>query len=359
MKSKNIIIHQKILYIFFLFLSLNIFFFSTDKCKAKSFDIDNIKISRPFEINFNKNEVIDEGFKKAYQNLVKSILNSTDQKRIKDVNLNEIKGMIESFSIKEEKFINEIYYVNLGVSFNRKKIFRFLEKNNIFPSIPIKKKILFIPVIIDEEKKQLLIFSKNKVFKQWNNEIKDFHLIDYVLPTEDLEELNLIRDKFEFIEEYDFKDILDKYNLNDSIVALIFKGKNEARVLSKMNIQKNITIKNQSFFGLDINNDFQITEMINQLKLIYEDYWKDSNQINTSIKLPLSLKISNDDNLKIINFEKKMIETDLIYNFFIKKFDKNFTYYQIIFNGTPSVFLKTMSENDYEFDTQNNFWLLK
>ena len=116
--------------------------------------------------------------------------------------------MIESFSIKEEKFINEIYYVNLGVSFNRKKIFNFLERNNIFPSIPLKKKILFIPVIIDEEKKQLLIFSNNKIFKEWNNDIKNFHLIEYILPTEDLEDLNLIKDKFEIIEEYDFKEII-------------------------------------------------------------------------------------------------------------------------------------------------------
>ena len=132
--------------------------------------------------------------KEAYQNLIKLILNSSDQKnRIKKIKLNEIKGMIESFSIKEEKFINEIYYVNLGVSFNRKKIFNFLEKNNIFPSIPLKKKILFIPVIIDEEKKQLLIFSNNKIFKEWNNDIKNFHLIEYILPTEDLEDLNLIK----------------------------------------------------------------------------------------------------------------------------------------------------------------------
>ena len=29
--------------------------------------------------------------------------------------------MVEKFSIKEEKFIDEIYYVNLGVSFNKKK----------------------------------------------------------------------------------------------------------------------------------------------------------------------------------------------------------------------------------------------
>ena len=78
-----------------------------------------------------------------------------------------------------------------------------------------------------------------------------------------------------------------------------------------MNIQNNITIKNQSFSNLDINNELQIKEMINQLKIIYEDYWKDSNQINTSIKLPLNIKVNNNDNLKIINFEKKMIETDL------------------------------------------------
>ena len=45
--------------------------------------------------------------------------------------------------------------------------------------------------------------------------------------------------------------------------------------------------------------NFEIKEMINQLKIIYEDYWKDSNQINTSIKLPLNIKVNNNDNLKI------------------------------------------------------------
>ena len=359
MKSNSINIHSKILYIFFLFLSLTIFFFSTVKCKAKAFDIDNVNISQPFKLNFNKNDVIDEGFKKAYQNLIKLTLNSKDQNRIKKIKLNEIKGMIESFSIKEEKFINEIYYVSLGVSFNKKKFFNFLERNNIFPSIPSKKRILFIPVIIDEEKKRLLIFSENKIFKEWNNDIKDFYLIEYILPTEDLEDLNFIKDKFGIIEEYDFKEIIDKYDLKDSIIALIFKGKNETRVLSKINIQKNILIKNQSFLDLDINNELQINEMINQLKIIYEDYWKDSNQINTSIKLPLNIKVYNNDNLKIINFEKKMAEIDLIYDFFIKKFDKDFTYYQVIFNGTPNIFLNTMNDNNFEFETQNNIWTLK
>ena len=44
---------------------------------------------------------------------------------------------------KEEEFINEVYYVNLGVSFNKKKVFNFLESRNIFPNIPIIHSYLF------------------------------------------------------------------------------------------------------------------------------------------------------------------------------------------------------------------------
>ena len=49
----------KRLYIFFSTLALIIFFFSTEVVKAKSFEINDIEISQPFEINFDKNKVID------------------------------------------------------------------------------------------------------------------------------------------------------------------------------------------------------------------------------------------------------------------------------------------------------------
>ena len=132
--------HSKFLYIFFIILSLNIFFFSTVKTDAKSFEIKDIDITKPFEINFSRNEAIDEGFKKAYIRLISLIVSSDDKKKIDQIKLNQIKGMIESFTIKEEKFIDETYYMNLGVAFNKKKVFNYLEVNNIFPSIPEKKK---------------------------------------------------------------------------------------------------------------------------------------------------------------------------------------------------------------------------
>jgi hypothetical protein len=359
MLAKNKIFPSKFLYIFFAFLSLNIFFFSTTNVEGKAFDIKDIEISKPFEINFDKVKVIDEGFEKAFFQLILLITESSDQKKINKISLNDIKGMVETFSIKEEKFINETYFVNLGVSFNKKKVFNYLEKKNIFPSIPIKKKILFIPIIINENDRDLLLFSNNKIFQKWNDSLKNHHLIEYILPTEDLEDLNLIKNRYETIEEYDFKEIINKYNLKDSIVTLFFWNEKEMRALSRITISENIILKNRTFANTNIYDDDDIEEIIENLKIVYEDYWKNFNQINTSIRLTLNVKVKNSNNLKILNFEKILNETDLIYDSFITKFDNNFIYYQIIFNGTPNNFLKKMGNKNFNFDTQNKIWILK
>ena len=351
--------HLKFLYIFFVFLTLILFFFSTDKVEAKSFSIKNIEISKPFEINFDKNKVIDEGFFKAFSELISLIAVSSDQQISKDVKLRQIKGMIESFSIKEEKFIDEVYYVNLSVSFNKKKILNYLEKKNIFPSIPIKEKFLFIPVVIKESKDDLSIFSNNDFYDEWNNYVESFHLIEYLLPTEDLEDLDLIKKHFDIIEQYNFKEITSKYNLDNSIVALIFKNKRKIRVLSRITVNDKIILKNQSFSEINIKNTNQMKNLINNLKNIYEDYWKQLNQINTSIKLPIYIKVNGTDIARSSNFEKTLNETSLVYDYFIMKFDKDFVYYQIIFNGTPDNFLKSMQNKNFTFDTQNKTWILK
>ncbi len=347
------------LYIFFTFLALNIFFFSTDKVEAKSFVVNNIEISKPFEIKFDKNKVIDEGFIEAFSHLISTIIVSSDQVKIKETKLAEIKGMIESFSVKEEKFIDDTYYVNLGVAFNKKKIFNYLENKNVFPSVPNKKKFLLLPIIIEENNNNLIAFSENNIFNNWNEQNKKSNLLEYLLPTEDLEDLDLIAKNYDSIENFDFKDITKKYNLDDSIVTLVFKNKNNIRILSRITIEDKVVLKNLSFSDINLNNKNDITDLINELKITYEDYWKIFNRINTSIKLPIFVKLDSNDNLKVTNFEKILNEINLIYDFFVLKFDKNHIYYQIIFNGTPNIFLKLMKDKNFVFNTRNKTWVLQ
>jgi len=359
MKFKITMHYFKSLYIFLSILALIISFFSTTKVNANTFQINDIEISKPFENDFDKNTVINIGFKKAFSELINTIVKSSDLEKIKNVKLNEIKSMVKTFSIKEEKFVNQKYFVNLGVSFDKKKIYDFLEKKNIFPSQIIKETFLFIPIIIDENINNLLIFSENYIYNDWNNYNKKSQLINYLLPTEDLEDMNLIKSKIDTIENYEFNEIIKKYFLNHSIICLIFKNDKEIKILSKITIEDKSILRNDTFKKIDFKNKIEIKDLIEKLKIIYEDAWKELNLINTSIKLPLFIKVNNDD-LKIsLNFEKSLDSIDLVNDYIINKFDKNFIYYEVTFNGTPTNFINVMEKKKYKFNTQKKIWILK
>jgi hypothetical protein len=247
----------------------------------------------------------------------------------------------------------------LNVSFNKKKLFNLLESKNIFPSLPVKKNVFFIPIILDENNNEVFIFSESDLYNKWNSEIKSYHLLEYILPTDDLEDFNLIKLNSDNLENYNFKEIIQKYNLDDYIITIIFKNNEEIRVLNKINFKGKIDIKNLSFNDINLDDDREIKKFIENLKTIFENYWKSKNEINTSVKLPLTVSINNDDNLKISEFELILSNVDLIYEFNIFRFNNKNNIYKIIFNGSPDYFLKIMKDNNYELNTQNQIWSVK
>ena len=347
------------LYIFFLFLSLLNIFFSTGISLAKTFSINDIELSTPFKINFDKKKIIDEGFVQAFNQLMLSTVQSKDHQKLKKITLNQIKTMIETFSIKEEKFINEIYHIKLNVSFNKKIIFNLLEKKDIFPSLPLKKNIIFIPIIVNQNKNQIKIFSDNIIYNQWNSNTKQYHLLNYILPTEDLEDLNIVKKNIENIENFEFSEIVRKYNIENFIVSIFFIDSDQTRLLNIISFDNKKIIKNTLIKNMDFNSNDEINKFIEIIKITFEDYWKSQNEINTSVKLPLTISVENSNNIKIYQLEEKLSNIDLIYNFNIYKFDNKNNIYKIIFNGTPDKFIKVMKNHNYEFETVNKIWVMK
>ena len=349
----------KKIYIFFLAFALFLSFFSTTNVKAKAFNISDIEISKPFENNFNKNEVLNIGFRKGFFELISTITKSSDIKKISSIKLSEIKSMINSFSIKEEKFINKTYYVNMGVSFEKKKILKYLEKKNVFPSQIKRETFLYLPIIIEENINDIKIFSDNIIYKNWNKFNKKSQLINYLLPTEDLEDIYLIKKNIDSLESYNFEEIIEKYFLENSIISLISKKNNDITILSKIIINGNIVFRSDFFNQIDFDNNDEVEVLIGNLKTIYEDLWKEHNQINTSIRLPLIIKVDNKDLSTSLKFESSLSEIDLISSFSINKFDKDYIFYEVIFNGTHNNFINIMTKNNYQIDTQKKIWILK
>ncbi|MDB2437038.1 hypothetical protein N9W29_01615 [Candidatus Pelagibacter bacterium] len=346
-------------YIYFISFSLLIVFFSTTYSNANAFRVSKIEISSPFELNFQKNNVIDKGFQTSFFDLISMITTSGDRKKIKNVSIKEIKGMIDSFTISDEKFINNEYFANLETTFNKKKILKFLENKNIFPSIPQRNKVLLLPILIETKNNNIYLFNNNIFYDKWNEQKNSYDLLNYLLPSEDIEDLIELRKISKDIETYDFSNLINKYDIKDNIILIIYKESNRIRTLSKINLNNSLKIQNKNYPKLDILNNNDFSNIVENLKQLYEDQWKKNNEINTSIKLPITISINSKKTKKIIELEQVLYSLDLVSDFSILNFNSEIIQYKITYNGTPNIFLNDMKEKNLELEMKNNMWILK
>ena len=120
-----------------------------------------------------------------------------------------------------------------------------------------------------------------------------------------------------------------------------------------------VKILNQSYKKVDISDDLQLLNIIEKTKIFFEDIWKQNNQINTSIKLPINISINSKKVKQIQLIENYLAELDLVSNFYVTSFNNNNTIYKIIFNGNPNQFLTLMKEKDIDIDTNQEIWKVR
>ena len=339
-------------------LFIYLIIFSTEYSKAKNYIVKNVEIIEPYSINFNKNKMIDKAFRSAFDVLIAKIVISDDLNEVKNVNTMLIKSMVDSFIITDEQFIENNYLAKINVSFEKKKVLDFLYKKNITPAIPLDKKIIFLPIFINLNSNDLSIYLNNEFYSSWNKYLGQSELLTYILPSEDLEDYSIIKKNLENIENYNFANLLSKYN-KDFIVAIFFYNNNSFNVLSKINFNDELTISNSEFKDANPENNEKILDIIKELKNNYENFWKKENLVNISIKLPLTVLIDS-KNLKLLKrFEKELNSSDLVYNYYVESITNNETIYKIIYNSTPKKFIKNFEDRNFQIDYNNEIWLIK
>ena len=302
---------------------------------------------------------MDRGFKKAFEDISQMVLERKDLDKIKNTPINDIKKLIENFSILDEKFINQKYKRIMEVEFNRKKLIKFLDSKNITISLPKKINVFFIPVMIDLETNNFNYLNENIFAENWESIKKNYFQISYIIPNEDAEDYLSIKNNLKDIENYDFKKILNKYYSENFIIMIIFKSKNNIKFYSKINFNDNFEILSKNFNNKNINNQIDLNSMILNIKNKYEDNWKSINKMSPSTSVPIRLSLESNKTEKSLKLENALGDLDFVNSYSIEKFDSETIIYKVYYSSSPKRFLKDILSYDISIDTSSTNWKIK
>ena len=344
------------LYFFFLLFILVFIKFSTTIVFADNYTVKNIKIKEQYDINFNKDEVINKGFEKGFKTLIFRIVESKDKNLFKDIPNNKISSLIDNFSITNEKFVNNNYEVDFEVKFDKKKLLSFIREKNVISSVPKDTDVLFIPILIDTQSNEIKFFDQNYFYNNWNNVNKNYFLLNYNLPDENIENFRLFQRIKNNIENNDLSEITNKYNFENIFVVIFYKNKKNLQIFSKISFSNSNFKFNLNQKNINYEDNKILDQIILNLKNLYEDKWKLINKINTSITIPIKISIKNSNFIISDKLENILNQSDFVYEYEIEKMNSKEIIYKIIYNNNPEKFLNTLKVNDININSSSDIW---
>ena len=320
------------------------------------FILDNIEVKGPVDLNFSRNKYINRAFQDSFEILMSKILITSDYRKVRDIKLNEIKNLINSFQIIEETYRYEEYKALFKISYNEIEVKKFLSSKNISFSQPKKITAVFYPIFfIEEEFKNL---NENYFYKKWNEITIKNELINFILPIEDLDDIQNIKETKENFEDLDVEKIINKYNTKNYVFAFMQKQDNKLRVYLKTNFNNNKVSKNLSYKIDNTKNLENLEKILKDLKKQTTDIWKSENIINISIPLSIRIRFKNLQPIDTEKLKKTLNKISIIDNYFLEEFSVNHSFFKIYYYGDPKKLTSELSKFGYQLKNNQGNWVI-
>ena len=322
-----------------------------------AFVVDNIEVIGELDGRSNRDRYLGVAFKKGFQKLIISIIRKKDQNELLSTDLKTISTFVSSYKIIEEKIEDKNYIIKLGITFNRKLVERFLQKKNISYSQVKKLNILIYPILIKDS--NLQIFSKNKFFERWNEKIEnDLDNINFILPVENLDDIDFIKRNLDNIEESNLSRLVDNYEIKNSSIVILRYDEKKLNVFLKTNLSGFKKVKKIDFELENLDNKEVIDDVILNLKYYINELWKEENLIDISAPSFLTLNTKIKDGSSLMEIIEKIKKTSLIESYTIEKLDSRSAKIKIKFFGNIRTLQERFKENGFELKILNDQWNL-
>ncbi len=341
----------------FIFLTATIFLLiSSTESKAEKnvFIIENVSVEGPVDLKFSRDKYINIGFKKSFNILMSKVLLSKDIDKIKNIKIKNIKNLINNFQIIEENYKNNNYEIVLKIHFSDTKVKKLLEEKNVSFSLPTNIDAIFFPVLFENSK--MIDLNNFTFYEIWNSiKIKN-SLVNFILPLEDLDDVNKLREVKKKIEDLNVDDFVNKYDVKNYVFALMEQNNNKFDVYLKTNFNGSKMSNNFSYKIDSLNEEKKFKEILQDLKMKITDLWKKENVINLSI--PLSIRIKYEfKNLKDLEkLKENFSKINLIDKFSLEELNINHSFFQIYYYGNPKRLKNALLKFNYKLRNDQLHW---
>ena len=336
--------------------SILIILFKTETVLSDNniFNVNNIEISK--ETSKNKEKLISDAFKKAFDELINRLLLEEDYKRISKTNLEQIRKLISYYQIISENENKENNNVKINVFFDKDKMHDFFHGKNILYSDIINTEVILFPLLKKED--QYFIYTQNYFYENWNEEKSD-NLIQYILTTENIENIQRINLNKDNIYKIEVSDFFKEHETDNIVFANIEVKKDTAEVFLNTRIEgkkinKNLSIKNKE----NLNKKEFYREIIFEINNIIRDLIKSQNLIDVRTPSFLNVEIKLNKKSNLVEFSNRLNKIDLIDNFYVQKLNKDYVLVKIKYLGKINKIINKLKDQNINLKMIAGQWQL-
>ena len=319
------------------------------------FNVNNIEINK--KNSKNKENSFNDAFLIAFDRLSKRLLLESDYKKLSNTGIDQIKELISYYQISKQEDLNKRNsYQIINVSFDKDRIHNFFYNRNILYSDIINTEVILFPLL--KEGDQYYIYNKNYFYDNWIKE-KSKSLIQYVLPAENIENIQKINSNKLNIFKLEISEFFKEYSNENIVFAYIEINNKNSEVylktrIEKKQINKSLSVKKENDFDekdfyekiiFEINNE--ILDLIKSQNLI---------DVRTPSFLNVEIKINKKSNL--VEFKKRLEKIDLIDDFYVQKLNKDYVLVKIKYLGKISKIINKLKDQNINLKMISGQWQL-
>jgi len=334
-------------------LIIIIFFFKTGNVLSNNsiFNVDNIEIDRTkYE---NEGIMLDEVLYNGFIKLINRILLKDDIEAVSSTNINQIRNIISHYQItnSEDKNLNDKTKVN--ILFDREQINKFFYKQNISYADISDSKIVIFPILIEND--NFYLYSNNYFYKNWNNKEADKNKhIEYILPVEDLESYEIIKNNFNDLEKIDISKLLNDYDIKDYVYIIINNSKNKLDIFIKGKISNKEVVKSISFKNNNSSNIFE--NAIASIKKEIIEIIKSQNLIDVRTPSFLNVNFILKEKKDLLNIQNILTKIEVIESFSVQELKKDHAKIKIKYYGKLGKIKEKFIKNGVKIKYSRDVW---